>query len=110
MTGTIHAIPGIRENTYTWRGPDKYDYHLNRRMNGGRYSMRCTQFYELKCRGRASVGSDGQHFKQTQPHCHDPDRYKVEMRCFRQALMSRCRVGDKKPFRRMYHETRRALK
>lgn len=100
---------GIRPGTRFWRGPDKHDYHLNRTMAGGRFSMRCVMYFLEKCHGRASVSANGKSFRQTQAHNHDPDRHRVEARSLRHALMDRCRRGDHTPFKRMYHEERRKL-
>lgn len=101
---------GIRPGTSFWRGPDKYDYHFNSRMKGGRYSFRCTEYYMERCPGRASVSRSGLGFRRTQPHNHDPDRYKIQYSALRHAVMERCRSGDKTPFKRMYHNERRRLK
>ena len=102
---------GTRRQSSFWRGPDKYDYHVNRsRMKGGRVSLRCRSYYLENCRGRASVKQNGRGFRQTQPHCHDPEKFFVEARAFRHALMERCREGDNTSFKKMYHEERRKLR
>ncbi|KAK3916209.1 4-hydroxy-3-methylbut-2-en-1-yl diphosphate synthase (flavodoxin) [Frankliniella fusca] len=101
---------GIREGTSFWRGPDLYDYHVHSTMSGGRISLRCTQHYLEKCPGRASVCRDGTYFRTTQRHNHDKDKYKIEERLFRRALMRRCRRGDHTPFRIMFNQERRSLR
>ncbi len=95
---------GIRPRTRFWRGPDLHDYHMNRVMNGGRVSMRCVEWWVLKCPGRCSVSSAYTAFRQTTRHNHDPVKHRIQARAFRHVLMERCRSGDHTGYKRMYNQ------
>ncbi|KAK3907416.1 RuBisCO large subunit-binding protein subunit alpha, chloroplastic [Frankliniella fusca] len=101
---------GIRPRTRFWRGPDLHDYHVNRVMNGRRISMRCVEWWMLKCPGRCSVSSAYTEFRQTTRHNHDPVKHRIQARAFRHVLMERCRSGDHTGYKRMYNQERRRLK
>ena len=104
---------GIRDGSVYFHSTDGFSFHYNRVMRGGRVSFRCIHYKRLKCRGRASIGPDGENFRHgVVLHNHDKDWNILHMRRFRSAVLKACRQEENGRFslKTIFHNVRRSMR
>lgn len=99
MPPKVDVVEGYRRGSKLYHVGDGYYYHANRRYSGG-LSLRCKNFYELGCYGRATCSHDLQNFQQSKPHRESclPDTSLPRSRMLRRKILDRCLTKDPTKF------------
>jgi len=104
--GLVRVISGKIPGSQIFFVGDGFHYHKHTsRENSPFIQLRCCKRHDRhKCRGRAIITKDGNHYWVSQPHLHAPDTlYPLELE-LRRRIYARLGERDATPFRNIVRQ------